>query len=107
MNPMQSPNTGVGRKLCPDPSAERLGSLSGSLPPLTEWQIKKLDMLSRGYALDAAPRQFNKADRAQMEDLVARGLARRTSGAAWNKHGAYVKAENAQAETHGRRSDQP
>jgi hypothetical protein len=39
MNPMQSPNTGVGRKLCPTPEREGLGSPSCSL---LEWADENL-----------------------------------------------------------------
>ena len=62
---------------------------------LNQWQLKKLKMVEKGYALDAAPKQFNKTERAQMDDMVARGLIQKTNGTAWNKHGAYVKIEKA------------
>lgn len=60
-------------------------------PLLTKYQRDKLDMLSRGYALDSGPRQFSKKDRAEMEDLLSRGLIDKTTpGSGGSKHGAYI-----------------
>ncbi len=63
--------------------------------PLTAWQTKTLDMLSRGYALAACRRHYSAAEWKQMNDLVSRGLVRKTpaTATAWNRHGAFAKAD--------------
>ena len=62
-------------------------------PKLTDWQQKKLEMLRKGYGISAARRGWKADDWQQMQDLIARGLVRKTSGAKWNPAGAFVFSE--------------
>lgn len=57
---------------------------------LTDWQQKILSRIRKGYAMDAARRQWKAEEWRQMQDLVKRGIVRKTSGEKWNRAGRFV-----------------
>lgn len=58
---------------------------------LSDFQLKKLEMINRGYALSAARSNWRVVEYRQMEELVERGFIRKSDPVAWNRAGAYVK----------------